>query len=475
MPETDHHDSIPRELVAVLVIWVLRLKKNLGVDSAIAYIISARIWSFVGNIGTVLLMLHFLSPLEQGYYFTLISLAALQAVFELGFSFVILQMAAHERAHLTLHEDGSVEGDPIAHARLASVLQLALRWYARAAILLGVILLPAGMLFFSRNAHTGQRASWLFPWILSAVSCSALFMLNPVFSFIEGCGEVSQVARLRLHQCIANTACAWGAMLAHHGLFAPGMIIVSSAVVGSVFIWRHRKLLAGLLRYESDRHTVNWRCEIWPFQWKIAVSWLCTTYTVQIFTPILFHFRGPVEAGQMGMSISITGYISAVVLSWMSTKASPFGLLIAQGRIDDLNHLFKSSLQQSMSVLLLLDAACMAGVFGLHRWFPHLAQRIVPPSVFALLLLATLGTTVVQSQAIYLRSFKREPFLGQSSAVAILTVAFCLVTVERMGQMGISLGYLICAGAIGVISGTIIQRSWTRKVAKNNAEMQAAI
>ena len=46
--------------------------------------------------GSVLLIVHFLTAAEQGYYYALWSLVALQSVFELGFSFVILQVAAHE-------------------------------------------------------------------------------------------------------------------------------------------------------------------------------------------------------------------------------------------------------------------------------------------------------------------------------------------------------------------------------------------
>jgi O-antigen/teichoic acid export membrane protein len=79
--------------------WILRFKEVLGVDRAIAYTVLSRILVILGNLVTVLLMVRFLSPVEQGYYFTLLSLVALQVVFELGFSFVILQLAAHERAH----------------------------------------------------------------------------------------------------------------------------------------------------------------------------------------------------------------------------------------------------------------------------------------------------------------------------------------------------------------------------------------
>ena len=120
--------------------WVLWVKHLLGLDRAIAFTVLARVTQILGSTGTVLLILRFLSPVEQGYYYTLLSLVSLQIIFELGFSFVILQMAAHECAHLTLHRDGRVEGDPVAHARLASILQKTLRWYLVAAVILVFLL-----------------------------------------------------------------------------------------------------------------------------------------------------------------------------------------------------------------------------------------------------------------------------------------------------------------------------------------------
>jgi hypothetical protein len=140
--------------------WTQYLKTLLGVDRAIAYTVFARAWTVISNIGTVLLMTRFLSPVEQGYYFTLISLAALQVIFELGFSFVVMQLAAHERASLFIFPDGRVTGDAVAHLRLASILRLAMRWYGRAGIAAGVCLLPLGIIFFSRNEPSGSHVRW---------------------------------------------------------------------------------------------------------------------------------------------------------------------------------------------------------------------------------------------------------------------------------------------------------------------------
>src|SRR5580658_2529241 len=99
------------------------LRTVLGLDRAIGFTVLARFWGSAAGLVTVALIARFLSPAEQGYYYTFGSLIALQIVFELGFSFVILQMASHERAYLTISADYVISGDPIAHARLASVFQ----------------------------------------------------------------------------------------------------------------------------------------------------------------------------------------------------------------------------------------------------------------------------------------------------------------------------------------------------------------
>src|SRR5215471_14591146 len=94
------------------------LRHVLGLDRAVGFTVLARIWASSAGLVTVALIARFLSPAEQGYYYTFGSLVAMQIVFELGFSFVILQLASHERAHLSISDDYVITGDPVPHARL---------------------------------------------------------------------------------------------------------------------------------------------------------------------------------------------------------------------------------------------------------------------------------------------------------------------------------------------------------------------
>jgi hypothetical protein len=429
--------------------WAEWLRRAIGLDRAIVFTVAARLCQIAGSVGTVLLIVRFLSSVEQGYYYTLLSLAALQTVFELGFSFVILQMAAHESALLIFYPNGRIEGDRAAHARLASVLQLTVRWYLRAALALAVVLLPLGILFFAQMAHAADRVHWLGPWITAVLATSVTFFLTPLCSFIEGCNQVRQVATLRMYQALMVMAISWGAIASGHGLYACAMVNLGWSAACLVFLARRGPLVLSLLRYPAAENRISWRSEIWPFQWKIAVSWLCSYFTMQVFTPVIFVFRGPEEAGRMGISLNIVGYLPIVVLCWMMPKAVRFGQLVKFGRLQELDSLFFRTLKLSLALVLILMGACFTAVLGVQSAFPKIALRLETPFIFALLLFAAAGSFVVQSTAIYLRSFKREPYLIQSMAVAMLTVAGILVAASRWGSLAIAIVYFAVSGVAG--------------------------
>lgn len=443
-----------------------KLKHWLGLDRAIAYTVMARFWSASAGVVTVMLIARFLTPKEQGYYYTFSSLVALQIVFELGFSFVVLQLAAHERAQLTFLPDGRVEGNAVAHSRLASVLQKSVRWYSVAAVLMAAVLLPVGFYFFTTHRHEGAGVAWKLPWCFLVIAASVIFQLDPIFSFLEGCGSISQVARMRLSQAMLGSILAWTAMATHHGLFSPAMMIAGQATMGLVFLFssQRRRLLKALLSYKVTEHFVGWRHEIWPFQWRIAISWLCGYFIFQLFNPVLFAYQGPVVAGRMGMSLSIASSIGAVAIAWMNTKASPFGNLVARGEIGVLDKLFFRTLWQSTLLLVSGAAAFLVVLLFVNFRFPQFATRVLPPWVFALLLLTTIINHIVFSQALYLRAHKREPFLMQTVVAAILLSCSTFVLGKYFGANAVAVGYFMVGVLFGLPSATYIfiikRREW---------------
>jgi O-antigen/teichoic acid export membrane protein len=255
-------------------------------------------------------------------------------------------------------------------------------------------------------------------------------------------------------------------MLSHHGLFSPAMVLLGQGVVASVLLYSRRHLLMPLLRMHVAQHGINWRSEVWPFQWKIAVSWLCDYFIFQLFTPVLFAFRGPVEAGKMGLSMSIIMQMSAMMLAWMTTKAAPFGSLIAKKETPALDRMFFRSLRQSISLFVGGAIVVLVGVLAAPYLLPRISQRIEGWPIFLLLLLTALSSHVVQSEAIYLRAHKCEPFLVQSVVIALCTAGSVVIFAKTYGAWGVSLAYFIVLGVAGVTSATAIFKTKRREWAQ---------
>lgn len=438
------------------------LRDRIGIDKAIGFTILGRGWASVAGVITVALISRFLSPAEQGYYYTFGSLIALQIVFELGFSLVIMQMASHERAHLSFSVGGLIAGDAVAHSRLASVLQKTVRWYTSAAAILAIFLLTAGSHFFATHQHAGDNVSWHFAWYAAAIAATLTFQLDPILSFMEGCGFVPNVARLRFAQAMTGSLLAWLVLALHHGLFAPAMVIAGNAGGACIWLFRKRHILLPLLRHEAGEHRILWTREVWPFQWRIAVSWLSGYFIFQLYNPVLFAFHGAVVAGQMGMSLSLANALQSIAIPWINTKAAPFGAMIARKEYAQLDRVFFQASRQAIAVCVAGGLALWAGVVYLNWAHLPIAHRLLAPTTLGILLLTVPINVIVFAEATYLRAHKQEKFLLPSVLGAILVGSSTYFLGKPYGAFGVVTGSVLVGIFMGLPLGTYLFMKYRR-------------
>jgi hypothetical protein len=383
-------------------------------------------------------------------------------VFEMGFSQVVMQLASHERAHLSITSDGAISGGEVAHARLASVLQTSVRWYGVGALMLAIVLIPAGLHFFSSHQHLSDHVRWRTPWISAAIAAVIAFQLDPLYSFFEGCGFVSNVAHMRWSQAVAGGTLAWCLLITHHGLFAPAAVIAGQVAVGAIWLFSKRLLLVDLLKYKTGGRQVSWKTEIWPFQWRIAISWISGYFVYQTFTPFLFASKGPVIAGQMGMSLSFANSLMAIAMAWVSTKAAPFGILIAQKRYFQLDTLFFKALRQSVCVAGLGAVVIWLAMAYLHFIHNRYAHKLLSPLTFALLLLAAIANHVFASLGTYLRAHKQEKLFVLSLSIAVAVLFSNYFFSKTSGVLGMVTGYLLVIVSMGLGCGVLLFNKYRR-------------
>ncbi|MFZ6657238.1 lipopolysaccharide biosynthesis protein [Undibacterium sp. TJN19] len=400
---------------------------------------------------TLWLITRHLSTSEQGFYYTFASIIGLQIVFELGMSNVVMQFASHEMARLSWRPDHILEGDEKAQSRLYSLFSLIARWYGVIAVLIIFVILPAGYYFFGKNA-VAPSIAWEAAWTWLIVATAVNILLTPVFAMLEGCGHVTQIARLRMVQGIGGSIVCWGMLASGAGLLAMPAMSSVMAVIGLCWLClSYTRFFKALGTHYFSTNKIDWKTEIWPLQWRIAISWLSGYFIFQFFVPVLFAYRGAIEAGQMGMSLSIVSAISTIAIAWVNTKAPQFGRLAALQHFHELDSLFFRILKQS-TVVIVLGALCLLFIklFLLHADHP-LNARIMPLLPFVLLLLTTIVNHIVFGLAIYLRSYKEEPFMFFSLTMALLIAAASLLLTKRFGANGMMIAYFCLTLGIGLI------------------------
>jgi O-antigen/teichoic acid export membrane protein len=435
--------------------WLIR---QAGLTRAISFTLLGRVWSVIVGLVTIVFIGRYLTPAAQGYYYTFTSLIALQVFVELGLTYAIVQFASHEMAHLEWQPDGTVDGPARAKQRLRSLLNFSMAWFGVAAFVMAAVLIPLGWLIagFDPGARD-SRGDIMVPWFWLVALSSGNLLVTAAMSMIEGCGHVVHMALLRLLQSLIAALAAWAVLAGGGALLA--LVAQAAAMLAIAAAWltfAYRAFFSDLLSFRSDVAGMNWRHEIWPFHWRIAVSWASGYLIFQLFSPLLFATHGPVAAGQMGLSLQVIGALNGVAMAWISTKAPLYGRMVARHEGKALDQLFFRGLAQSSAVLLACLAAALAGLWTLEEMGSPLAQRVVPLPLMAWMAAISMANHVVFAQAAVLRAHKQDPFMVLSAINGVATGLLALALIPVHGLGGAVASYGVSAMLIGLGGGTAI-------------------
>ena len=143
--------------------------------------LSGALINIVGSTGTVLLIVRFLSPVEQGYYYTLAQPGLLAGRLRDG---LLLCNSAAGRARMrsiwncSRTECAWRSGGPCAVGLDAAAQRCAGTPWPRLAM--GLILAPVGTVFFARHTVGAAHVDWLGPWLSGRGRMHARPMVHPI-------------------------------------------------------------------------------------------------------------------------------------------------------------------------------------------------------------------------------------------------------------------------------------------------------
>jgi hypothetical protein len=327
-----------------------------------------------------------------------------------------------------------------------------LKWYFICSIFLIASLSAAGYFFFLNEANL--NISWKLPWLLAVLGVGLNLLIIPFYAVITGSGDVASVNLRALIGGIVSSLLGWGVLLLGGGLYAIPVVTFGTVFVGVIYLLKSKPILLKQGMYFALNKIdimdpVSWRHEIWPMQWKIAVSWISGYFVFQLFVPVLFKFHGPVVAGQMGMTLSVINALQVICLIWPTSKMPEFGKFIAQKKWLELDLLFEKTLRHSLEACLALLTVFLI-FLGILKNYTNLGDRFLPSWQVIILSVSIVGQLFVNNWAIYMRAHKQEPMIFLSVIGALLTGLSTIVAGYYFSSLGMILGYVLLTFLFGV-------------------------
>lgn len=428
---------------------LLNIAHRIGIDKSIAYSSGSRIVGGIAGIVSIFFITTFLTGVEQGFFYTFGSILAMQVFFELGLTGIMTQYVAHEVSHLTQSEDYTYIGEDRYVSRLASLIKFCIKWYSILAVIVFLFLIVVGYLYFSQYGDGHKEVEWQYPWILICIGTSIKMVQSPFTSIYMGLGKVKEMSKIGFYQQLIIPLSTWIGFVCGLKLYIVGISYLLSVILWHIYIQRTGliKLVANLLNVEITERVAYIR-EIFPFQWRIALSWVSGYFIFQLFNPVLFATEGPVVAGQMGMTLQALNAILSFSYSWINTKVPLYSNLIAQKKYSELDSIFGKTLRQEVYVCLSL-----LFLFFVFLWFLNVSelrlggnivsQRFLGYIPTLLMAIPVLSQQYSNSWAVYVRCHKKEPFLYYSLVGGLLSCLSTLIFGSWYGLYGITIGYFL--------------------------------
>ncbi len=380
-----------------------QIAKKLEIDNALLWVLTNKLWSVVRGPISLIFIIYFLTPEEQGLWYTFLSLGALTVFAEMGFTAIITQFVSHEYAHFK-ERDGFLIANMEARDKLVSLVRYALKFYLIVIPFAIVILFFVGKYFL-----TDVNATVFLLWMVFSVTGGIQLLVSLLQSIVQGFDKVALVQKNIFVGSLVLPLVSWSLLYFGFGLSTLVIAnIVSIVLMLSLFYIRTKKIFFQISKHKIQTH-YKWFNEIIKLQWKYAVSWMAGYFVFQFMTPMIYRNEGAILAGQFGVTLGLIKTISGISGSWLETKVPKLNMFVAHKDKVALDTMFRKNALIGFGIFMLISVIFIYAIYLINIYEFH-ANRFLPLYLVFLLIMLELPNIITGYLAKYLRAHKAEPY-----------------------------------------------------------------
>lgn len=335
----------------------------------------------------ILLITTKLSPMEQGVYYTFISLSAIQWIFELGISTCMIQ-------YISSNEDNIV--------RYRYISFLAIFLFLSSIILLLVFSILPYYIF-----NEIEPCLWKLPWLLYSLVVALNLFFNILNIIDESTGSIEHAYFSKMLSGVFYSICLMLSLYMGVSLYS---LVIAQFAMLCITLTRQRKYMVILvsIRFKGllDNFIKTLK-EVFDFQYKLSIIWIIGYFYWNSFQLIFFKYISPEFAGFFGASNGVLGAFAMISISLISTQRAKWSKLNHNKEYLYTFGLFKKEFIKGNLIYLLLSVSLLF-YFYLFPGF-EINKRFLSVDLLFLLIVFRFFILIQEFFLVYLRTFKDEP------------------------------------------------------------------
>lgn len=413
----------------------MRSVKNI-LDKDFQQVAISNLWRLLSGPLLLLLIPVMLSESEQGYWFTFMALSAFVMLADMGFSNIVLQFAAHERAHLIINNDGAFSGKLSSLEKLSALYGFSQRLLNRVALIIGPVIFATGVLVFDNLSF-----SVVSGWGLYLLGSIIYLRNNLLLAFFEGCDKVAETHAIRRNISVVSVAVSVLLLISNAGLNSLVASQLIAALYGYWAVKRRYTPLVYQLKSLVHKDSYNWLPILRPLMVKYAVSWTSGYVTMSLFVPVSMALHGAEFSGKIGLTWAIFSNIFSLSVMWVTAVLPKINMSISRYEFDEVDILIRNRLMLCLSTYV-FGVIVFAAVYQYFDIIAQLKDRFLAAHNMFLVGVIWFFQIIINTLALHARSFKKEPYYKPSVFLAVYVLVTTLYIASNYGEAYIFLGLI---------------------------------
>jgi hypothetical protein len=341
----------------------------------------------------LLMLVVFITPEQQGYWYLITNLGALAFNADFGSGMLTMQ-------HIANHNKSNLININMRNSFL-KLIRSSYRFLYTSLAVIALALIPAGYILMN-----DQGPLTIYAWFIYIASSIPVHYLLFELHLLQGFGHVVQAYRLRSIYIVLSLIISIVLLALGMSLLSLGISNFMASLIVIPLVLKNFKSE----KFESKKTTRQFNTIILiKTRIQYITSWLAGYAMFFMIVPLVMYFEGPVIAGQIGLGLALVKAISALSLAPMESSLTMLGKAVGENDKIQLMYRFKKSF---LIGVIIFTLAALLSIFLLEiiRDIPIFDNRLPDMLIYGALLITEFLYLIMNLLAKKIRIFLIEPY-----------------------------------------------------------------